>query len=43
MRIAFVFFLLPAVAAAQTGRNVPPPTGSRTQGSTVPPPPALPS
>ncbi|MGZ3425185.1 MAG: type II secretion system secretin GspD [Polyangia bacterium] len=40
MRIAFVVFLLPAVAAAQTGgRNVPPPTGTR--GPTVPPPPPV--
>ncbi len=42
MRIAFVVFLLPAVAAAQ-GRNIPPPTGTRTTPlppgtSTVPAP-----
>src|SRR4051812_46401145 len=35
MRIAFMVFLLPAVAVAQ-GRNVPPPTGTR--GATPPPP-----
>ena len=40
MRIAFVFFLLPAVASAQTGgRAVPPPSGTRTSPPTVPPPP----
>src|SRR4051812_5715676 len=37
MRIAFVVFLLPAVAAAQ-GRNVPPPAGP---GGAPPPPPPV--